>query len=133
MRRAQPLHNSVSLHFIPNKSAANINGLPPGLKRCRPTSRERNGARLSRKVQFNKKGKPMTEQHTLLWESGQRSAPLPPLVDPSGVALEEQPLVALYRTYGPVFRLPHPEKQPTVILAGPEPNAFMSTLEDEVL
>src|SRR5258708_37354854 len=73
----------------------------------------------------------MTEQHTLLWESGQRSAPLPPLVDPSGVAQEEQPLVALYRTYGPVFRLPHPEKQPTVILAGPETNVFMARPEDE--
>src|SRR5260370_17340580 len=74
----------------------------------------------------------MTEQHTLLWESGQRSAPLPPLVDPSGVAQEEQPLVALYRTYGPVFRLPHPQKQPTVILAGPEANVFMARHEDEV-
>ena len=73
----------------------------------------------------------MTEQHTLLWESGQRSAPLPPLVDPSGVAQEEQPLVALYRTYGPVFRLPHPQKQPTVILAGPEANVFMARHEDE--
>ena len=73
----------------------------------------------------------MTEQHTLLWESGQRSAPLPPLVDPSDVAQEEQPLVALYRTYGPVFRLPHPQKQPTIILAGPEANVFMARHEDE--
>src|SRR5260221_11252983 len=73
----------------------------------------------------------MTEQHTPLWESGQRSAPLPPLVDPSGVAQEEQPLVALYRTYGPVFRLPHPQKQPTVILAGPEANVFLAPHGDE--
>src|SRR5207245_3495760 len=29
-----PLHN-VSLHFISGVSATNINGLPPGLKRCK--------------------------------------------------------------------------------------------------
>ncbi len=73
----------------------------------------------------------MTEQHTLLWESGQRSASLPPLVDTSGDAQEEQPLVALYRTYGPVFRLPQPEQEPRIILAGPEINVFLARHEDE--
>ena len=73
----------------------------------------------------------MAEQHTLLWESGQSSAPLPPLVDPQGVAHEEHPLVALYRTCGPVFRLPQPAKEPHVILAGPEANVFLARHEDE--
>jgi len=41
----------------------------------------------------------MTEQHTLLWEPGLGAAPLPPLVDLSGVTQEEQPhvLLNLYR------------------------------------
>jgi hypothetical protein len=43
----------------------------------------------------------MTEQHTLLWEPGSGGAPLPSLVDLSGVIQEEQPLVSLYRPYGP--------------------------------
>lgn len=73
----------------------------------------------------------MTEQHTLLWEPGASTAPLPPLVDLSSVALEEQPLVSLYRTYGPVFRLPRPGQVPWVILAGPEINVFMARHEDE--
>ena len=73
----------------------------------------------------------MTEQHTLLWESGPSSAPLPQLVDLSGVAQEEQPLVALYRTYGPVFRLPQPGQAPLIVLAGPEVNVFMARHEDE--
>ncbi len=86
---------------------------------------------LPRGVQFNRKGKPMTEQHTLLWESGPSSAPLPPLVDPSYVTPEEQPQVALYRTYGPVFRLPQPGQSPRIILAGPEINVFLARHEDE--
>jgi cytochrome P450 len=69
--------------------------------------------------------------NTLLWTSGQSAAPLPPLVDPTSVAHEEQPLVALYRAYGPVFRLPQPEKEPRIILAGPEANVFMTRYEDE--
>ncbi len=73
----------------------------------------------------------MTEQHTLHWESGQSSAPLPPLVDLSSVTQEEQPLVALYRTYGPVFRFPNPGQAPRIILAGPEINVFMARHEDE--
>ncbi len=73
----------------------------------------------------------MGEQHTLLWESGHSSAPLPPLVDVQDVAHEEHPLVALYRTYGPVFRLPQPEQAPRIILAGPEANVFMARHEDE--
>ena len=73
----------------------------------------------------------MAEQHTLLWESGSSSAPLPPLVDPSYVTPEEQPLVALYRTYGPVFRLPQAGQEPRIILAGPEINVFLARHEDE--
>jgi cytochrome P450 len=73
----------------------------------------------------------MTEQHTLLWESEPSAAPLPPLVDLSGVTQEEQPLVSLYRTYGPVFRLPQPGQAPRIILAGPEINVFMARHEDE--
>jgi cytochrome P450 len=40
-------------------------------------------------------------------------------------------MVALYRTYGPVFRLPEPGKAPRSILAGPEMNTFMARYEDE--
>ena len=73
----------------------------------------------------------MTEQHTLLWEPGSGAAPLPPLVDPSDVTQEEQPLVSLYRTYGPVFRLPRPGQAPRIILTGPEINVFIARHEDE--
>jgi cytochrome P450 len=73
----------------------------------------------------------MTEQHTLLWEHGAGTPPLPPLVDLSRVTQEEQPLVALYRSYGPVFRLARPERAPQIILAGPEINLFMARHEDE--
>src|SRR5258708_14734925 len=71
----------------------------------------------------------MTEQRTLLWEPGSGAAPLPPLVDLSGVTQEEQPLVSLYRTYGPVFRLPRPGQAPRIILAGPEINVFLARHE----
>lgn len=73
----------------------------------------------------------MTEQHTLLWEPGASAAPLPPLADYARVTQEEQPMVALYRTYGPVFRLPQPGQEPRLILAGPEINVFMARHEDE--
>jgi cytochrome P450 len=73
----------------------------------------------------------MTEQHTLLWEPGASAAPLPPLADYARVAREEQPLVSLYRTYGPVFQLPQPGQAPRIILAGPEINVFMARHEDE--
>lgn len=73
----------------------------------------------------------MSKQQTLLWESGPADAPLPPLVDLQEGAHEEYPLVALYRTYGPVFRLPQPRKEPRIILAGPEANVFMARHEDE--
>lgn len=73
----------------------------------------------------------MSEQQTLLWESGPGSAPLPPLADLQAVAREEQPLVALYRTYGPVFRLAQPGQEAQVILAGTEANMFMARHEDE--
>lgn len=73
----------------------------------------------------------MTEQQTLLWEPGANAAPLPPLADLAAVAREEQPMVALYRTYGPVFRLPRPGQAPWIMLAGPEINVFMARHEDE--
>jgi hypothetical protein len=73
----------------------------------------------------------MTEQQTLPWEPGASAAPLPPLVDPSRVTQEVQPLVALYHTYGPVFRLPRSGRAPQIILAGPEINVFMARHEDE--
>src|SRR5215472_7864747 len=82
-------------------------------------------------LQQERKEKHMAEQHTLLWTSGRSAAPLPPLVDSASVAHEEQPLVALYRAYGPVFRLPQPEREPRIILAGPEANVFMARYEDE--
>lgn len=44
----------------------------------------------------------MTEQQMLLWESGQSSAPLPPLVDLRDREQEVHTMVALYRTYGPL-------------------------------
>lgn len=45
---------------------------------------------------------------------------------------EEQPLVALYHRYGPVFCLPQPGNMPPLImLAGPEINVFMSRHEDD--
>ena len=40
-------------------------------------------------------------------------------------------MVALYRTYGPVFCLPRPGRAPQIILAGPEINVFMARHEDE--
>jgi cytochrome P450 len=73
----------------------------------------------------------MNELQTLLWESGPSDAPLPPLADLQSVAHEEQPLLALYRTHGPVFRLAQAGKEPRVILAGPEANVFMARHEDE--
>jgi cytochrome P450 len=74
----------------------------------------------------------MPEQQTLLWESGTSSeAPLPPLVDVQIPEEEEQPLVSLYRRYGPIFRLPQPGKEPRIMLAGPEMNVFMTRHEDE--
>ena len=74
----------------------------------------------------------MSEQQTLLWGSdGGSEAPLPPLADIRISEQEEQPLVSLYRRYGPVFRLPQPEGEPRIVLAGPEMNVFMTRHEDE--
>lgn len=73
----------------------------------------------------------MTEQHTPLWEPGASTAPLPPLADYSCVTQEEQPMVSLYRIYGPVIQLPRPGQTPRIILAGPEINVFMARHEDE--
>lgn len=80
---------------------------------------------------YNEKGKHMNEQHTLHWEPGASAAPLPPLVDLSEVIQDEQPMVSLYRTYGPVFRLPQPGQTPLLVLAGPAINVFMARHEDE--
>ncbi len=73
----------------------------------------------------------MTEQQTLLWESGQSSAPLPPLVDTGDREQDEHMMVTLYRNYGPIFRLTRPGKEPLTVLAGPEANVFMARHEDE--
>lgn len=74
----------------------------------------------------------MTEQQTLLWESGASSeAPLPPLADMQVTEQEEQPLVSLYRLYGPIFRLPQSRGESRIVLAGPEANAFMTRHENE--
>ncbi len=66
----------------------------------------------------------------LLWEPGASAAPSPPLADFSNVTQEEQPMVSLYRTHGPVFQLPQPGQAPRIILAGPEINVFMARHED---
>ncbi len=75
----------------------------------------------------------MTEQQTLLWESGQSSAPLPPLVDTGDREQDEHMMVTLYRNYGPIFRLTRPGKEPLTVLAGPQANVFMARHEDEFL
>ena len=59
----------------------------------------------------------MTEQHTLLWESGPSAAPLPPLVDLSRVTQEEQPLVWLYE-YKDSYRHPFLFAKPLDLPAG---------------
>lgn len=73
----------------------------------------------------------MSEQQTLTWESGPSEAPLAPLVDPGDLEQHEHRMVSLYRAYGPIFRLPRPEKAPLTVLAGPEANVFMARHEDE--
>jgi cytochrome P450 len=73
----------------------------------------------------------MDEQQALLWTGGESDAPLPPLADPAPFMHEERPMVALYRAYGPIFRLPRRGKEPEVVLAGPEANVFMARHEDE--
>src|SRR5579859_315398 len=73
----------------------------------------------------------MAEQQTLQWESGVISAPLPPMASLQEVSREERPFVALYRIYGPVFRLPQAGKEPLTVLAGTEANIFMARHEDE--
>ncbi|QBD74797.1 cytochrome P450 [Ktedonosporobacter rubrisoli] len=73
----------------------------------------------------------MYKQSTLHWENGLNDAPLPPLVSLQDAAHDEQLMVALYRAYGPVFRLAEAGKEASVILAGPEANVFMARHEDE--
>jgi len=73
----------------------------------------------------------MTTHTSFSWTSDPSDAPLPPLVDPSSAEHEEYQLAALYRIYGPIFRLPHPGKEPEIILAGPEANVFLARHEDE--
>jgi cytochrome P450 len=77
------------------------------------------------------KEEPMVKQQTFHWEGGEGSAPLPPLVDPQDRAQQEHPLVACYRTCGPIFRINRPGKEPQTVLAGPEANVFMARHEDE--
>ena len=47
----------------------------------------------------------MAEQQTLLWESGQSSALLPPLVDPGDGEQQEHVMITFYSAYGPIFRV----------------------------
>jgi hypothetical protein len=74
----------------------------------------------------------MTKQTSFSWTSGPSDALLPPLIDLSSAEHEEHQHVALYRTYGPIFRLPQPGKEPDIILAGPEANVFLARHEDEL-
>lgn len=73
----------------------------------------------------------MTRQQNLSWESGQSTAPLPPLVDFQDQSEVEHPMVAYYRAYGPIFRVPRKGMEPQTVLAGPEANIFMARHEDE--
>lgn len=75
----------------------------------------------------------MTQSQPVFWERGTTTdTPTPPLADPTLVEREEQPLVALYRRYGPVFRLPQPANElARIILAGPEVNVFVTRHGDD--
>jgi cytochrome P450 len=72
----------------------------------------------------------MSNQETMLWQSGISDAPLPPLVNPQQMGQTERLFVACYRTFGPIFRMPRPGK-PLTVLAGPEANAFTARYGDE--
>jgi cytochrome P450 len=75
----------------------------------------------------------MIQPQPISWERGiAADTPAPPLADPTLVEREEQPLVALYRRYGPIFRLPQSENElARIILAGPEVNVFVARHEDD--
>lgn len=75
----------------------------------------------------------MIQPQPVFWERGAAAGtPMPPLADPTFVEQAEQPLVALYRLYGPIFRLPQLANEPEhIILAGPEVNVFVARHEDD--
>lgn len=73
----------------------------------------------------------MNKQETLQWEPGVTDAPLPPLVDLQTVHNMEDPFLELYHNYGPVYRIPRQDKEPLVVLAGAEANAFTSRYGNE--
>jgi cytochrome P450 len=73
----------------------------------------------------------MITQQTFHWESGQSAAPLPPLADLQVGAETEHPMIALYRAYGPIFRIERAGQEVQTVLAGPEANVFMARHEDE--
>lgn len=70
----------------------------------------------------------MNNPQTALWEPGKSVAPLPPLVEEQDKGTSPS---VLYQKYGPVFRILQSGKEPQIILAGPEMNAFMAHHEDE--
>ena len=65
----------------------------------------------------------MNNPQTALWKPGKSLAPLPPLVEEQD---KGKPPIVLYQKYGPVFRIPQSGKEPQIVLAGPEMNAFMA-------
>ena len=71
----------------------------------------------------------MEKQENQLWERGTTDAPLPPLADTQDIASDA--FLALYHKLGPIYRLPRPDQNPLVVLAGAEANAFTSRCGDE--
>jgi len=73
----------------------------------------------------------MHEAQSQLWQRGVTDAPQPPLANLQDVAHSANPYLELYHKLGPIYRLPREDKQPLVILAGAEANAFTSRYGDE--
>jgi cytochrome P450 len=73
----------------------------------------------------------MDAQETLIWQNGTTDAPLPPLADPEDATQAIHPELELYHKLGPIYRLPRQGKNPLIILAGAEANAFTSRYGDE--
>lgn len=66
------------------------------------------------------------------WQIGTSDAPFPPLVASENADRKLKFYVEQYEKYGPIFRVPRPDK-PLTVLAGPEANVFMARVGDEVL
>lgn len=71
----------------------------------------------------------MTTHQSITWQAGTSDAPLPPLVNPADQDAKH-PFLALYRKFGPIFRIPGMAK-PMTVLVGPEANTFIARYEDE--